>query len=186
MGTLFPPPPCVEDHNWPEDTYQSERVLHAENIRRSYRFADDAVIRTLKKDYGHILAIRGRIRCGRPSAHRLVITGKSINGISVTAVASPVLDVKQQFYKLADEWEQETQSVSSIPVLTSHPSYRRIIKLGWNVVPFLLLDLQMNRRFWFPALNEITGIRPFDPSDAGDSERMLEAWVRWGKKKQLI
>ena len=94
--------------------------------------------------------------------------------------------VESCFNKLADQWERETQSVSSVPALISHPSYQRIIKLGWGVVPFLLRDLQVNRRFWFPALYEITRIRPFDRSDAGDSERMLQAWVKWGKRKQLI
>lgn len=95
-------------------------------------------------------------------------------------------EIEACFNKLADEWEQETQAISSIPVMISHPNYRKIIKLGWEVLPFLLRDLQTNRRFWFPALYEITRIRPFDRSDAGDSERMLEAWVKWGKRKQLI
>lgn len=95
-------------------------------------------------------------------------------------------EIEACFKKLADEWERETQAVSSVPALISHPNYQRIIKLGWGVVPFLLHDLQMNRRFWFPALYEITRIRPFDRSDAGDSERMLQAWVKWGKRKQLI
>jgi len=50
----------------------------------------------------------------------------------------------------------------------------------------MLNDLQNNRGFWFPALTEITGIRPFDLSDAGNSKRMVEAWVKWGKRKKLI
>jgi hypothetical protein len=95
-------------------------------------------------------------------------------------------EIEACFEKFANDWERETQAVSSIPALISHPSYQRIIKLGWGVVPFLLRDLQANRRFWFPALYEITRIRPFDRSDAGDSERMLQAWVKWGKRKQLI
>lgn len=95
-------------------------------------------------------------------------------------------EVDECFRRLANEWEQEIQNVSSVLVLTSHPNYREIVRLGWRVVPYLLRDLQTNRRFWFPALHEITGISPFDRSDAGDSERMLEAWVKWGKRKKLI
>src|SRR5688500_11622538 len=64
------------------------------------------------------------------------------------------------FKELADKWSRETEHISSVHELASHPSYRQIVRLGWSVVPFLLLDLQANQRFWFPALAEITGIRP--------------------------
>lgn len=50
----------------------------------------------------------------------------------------------------------------------------------------MLKDLQENRGFWFTALYEITGIRPFDPRDAGNSKKMIEAWVKWGKLKKYI
>ena len=94
--------------------------------------------------------------------------------------------VEQRFRNLADEWSRETSTVSSVTALVSHPKYREIIRLGWEVVPCLLLDLQKKGDFWFPALAEITGIRPFDPSDAGKSKRMAAAWLAWGKKKGLI
>jgi hypothetical protein len=70
--------------------------------------------------------------------------------------------------------------------MVAHSKYRQIIDLKWDAVPLMLVDLQKNRGFWFPALKEITGIQPFDPSDAGNSERMIKAWVQWGKRKQLI
>lgn len=92
-------------------------------------------------------------------------------------------DVEACFRKLADEWSRDVGNVSSIAALTSHPKYKEIIDLGWDVVPYLLSDLQQNKRFWFPALHEITKIRPFDPSDAGNSRRMTEAWVKWGQKR---
>lgn len=91
-----------------------------------------------------------------------------------------------KFRKLANNWSSDVGNVSSVGVLTSHPTYQEIVRLGWDVVPFLLADLQQNRGFWFTALNEITGIRPFDPSDAGNSVRMTEAWIRWGKRKGII
>jgi hypothetical protein len=95
-------------------------------------------------------------------------------------------DIEYRFHKLAKEWSEETRSISSVTALTSHRNYREIVKLGWDVVPYLLIDLQQNRRFWFPALYEITQVRPFDRSDAGNSKRMTEAWVKWGRKKKLI
>ena len=95
-------------------------------------------------------------------------------------------NLEARFRKLANEWLSEISAVSSVKVLTSHPKYQEIICLGWDVVPFLLSDLQQNQGFWFTALNEITGIRPFDPGDAGKSNKMTEAWIQWGKKKGII
>jgi hypothetical protein len=94
--------------------------------------------------------------------------------------------VEERFRKLADEWSRETRAVSSVSVLVSHPKYQEIIRLGWKVVPILLHDLQNEGDFWFPALAEITGVRPFDRSDAGKSKKMTAAWITWGKRKGII
>jgi hypothetical protein len=94
--------------------------------------------------------------------------------------------VGERFHLLAAEWSKEVQNVSSLTAMTAHPKYRQIIDLGWEVVPFMLTDLQRNKRFWLPALHEITGIQPFDPSDAGNSKRMMSAWIKWGKNKRYI
>ncbi|SRR6266481_3596303 len=102
----------------------------------------------------------------------------------VSALIEP--DIQTCFNNLAEEWSEATWHVSSIEDLTSHPNYRKIVELGWDAVPFLLRDLQQSHRFWFPALGEITKLRPFDPKDAGNIQRMTEAWISWGKKKGLI
>jgi len=87
------------------------------------------------------------------------------------------------FMKLADEWEQEVSNISSLTAIVAHPKYREIVDMKWRVVPFLISDLQRKRRFWLPALEEITGIQPFDPGDSGNTKRMIDAWVRGAKKK---
>lgn len=93
---------------------------------------------------------------------------------------------KDRFLRLADEWSQETGHISSASDLINNSSYQQIIKLGWAAVPYLLDDLERNKRFWFPALAAITGLRPFDPADASNYQRMTEAWLRWGRRKGLI
>ena len=100
------------------------------------------------------------------------------------AVDEP-LSTEEQFRKLAAEWLDDVGPVSSVTELTSHPKYKEIIGLGWDVVPFLLRDLQHNRGFWFTALSEITGIRPFDRQDAGNGKLMAEAWIQWGRNKNI-
>ncbi len=92
----------------------------------------------------------------------------------------------EKFRRLADEWSRSIGNISSMTAVVRHPKYQEIIDLGWDAVPLMLIDLQTNHRFWFPALHEITGIRPFDERDAGNSKIMIQAWVQWGKRKQLI
>lgn len=67
-----------------------------------------------------------------------------------------------------------------------HPSYQAILGMGWKVVPFLLRDLQQNRRAWFGALSYLTRANPIKPKDAGKMDKMIEAWVQWGRDKGLL
>jgi hypothetical protein len=101
-------------------------------------------------------------------------------------VAEHSRTVEEKFRELAEQWSNETWHVSSLSDLATHPSYRKIIELGDPVVRYLLSDLITTHRFWFPALAEITKLRPFDPKDAGNVDRMSDAWIRWGRKKGLI
>jgi hypothetical protein len=103
-------------------------------------------------------------------------------GIYERAVEAAQIEeqIEAKFNRLANEWSESVAHVSSLDAMVNHPKYREIIDLGWDAVPFLLKDLERNRRFWLPALAEITTIRPYDPSDAGNSRRMIDAWVKWG------
>jgi len=92
----------------------------------------------------------------------------------------------ERFRRLAARWSAETSHLSSVTRATAHPAYKAIVKLGWEVVPLMLQDLRNNQGFWYPALNAITGIRPFDRKDAGNNRRMTDAWISWGRKKGLI
>jgi len=103
-----------------------------------------------------------------------------------TTTGPRIQDLKGRFVRLADEWSQETGHISSASDLIGNAKYQQIIQLGWPAIPYLLDDLERNKRFWFPALAEITGLRPFDPADASNYRRMTDAWLRWGRRKGLI
>jgi len=94
--------------------------------------------------------------------------------------------LEQRFRELADKWEQETASLSSVTKRVMHPSYQAIVGMGQQVVPLLLKDLQTTRRDWFWALTAITQENPIDRADAGRVDKMISAWVGWGKKKRLL
>lgn len=89
------------------------------------------------------------------------------------------------FEELALSWSTGTAHLSSPTKLVEHPAYRQIIGLGPAVLPFILRDLAETGRFWFPALNAITGENPVEDDEAGDVERMTEAWIRWGRTHGL-
>jgi hypothetical protein len=115
-----------------------------------------------------------------------IILGSSFDVDAVEHTEDAKRTVESEFNKLAREWSGAVGNVSSLTAMAEHPKYREIINLGWDVVPFLLRDLQRNRRFWLPALTKITTVQPYDPRDTGNSKRMINAWIEWGKKKRLI
>jgi predicted DNA-binding antitoxin AbrB/MazE fold protein len=99
------------------------------------------------------------------------------------ARAEPVEDVERRFRQLAAEWERAVAHHSSTTMRNNHPAYREIIRLGPQVVPLLLRDLQANHTHWFCALREITGANPVPESAAGNIPKMAEAWIAWAREK---
>jgi hypothetical protein len=96
------------------------------------------------------------------------------------------LTVEERFRRLSEQWSQDIRLTSSTTRAIANPKYQAIIKLGWTVVPLMLRDLQNGSGYWYPALNAITGIRPFDRRAAGNTNKMTKAWLDWGRKKNLV
>lgn len=94
--------------------------------------------------------------------------------------------LEQRFREQADKWERETQHLSSPTQKMMHPSYQAILGMGRWIVPILLRDLQQNRRAWFGALSYLTHENPINAKDAGKMDKMIDAWVNWGKLKRLL
>jgi hypothetical protein len=106
----------------------------------------------------------------------------------IAEVADRSIDdgLRVAFEELAQTWTAETAHISSPVKLMEHPAYRQIVGFGPAVLPLLLRDLAENRRFWFPALNAITGENPVPDEAAGDVGRMTDAWLEWGRHRRLI
>jgi len=90
--------------------------------------------------------------------------------------------VEQRFRFLAETWHDAVAYHSSSTLRNNDPAYREIIKLGPDVVPYLLRDLEDNHTHWFCALREITGVNPVPAAAAGNIARMAEAWLSWAKE----
>jgi len=104
-------------------------------------------------------------------------------GARVQSSAAVEPDLERTFHGLADKWRSETGALSSITMKSMHPAYQRIIGMGQQAVPLILRELQRRPDHWFWALTFITGEDPVPPEDAGDVEKMSEAWVHLGKQR---
>lgn len=84
------------------------------------------------------------------------------------------------------KWKQQTRHISSPVDKYLHPSYARIIGMGWPAVVHILRSLRKEPADWFYALRAITGANPVPNSAAGDVRRMTDLWIRWGEKRGLV
>ena len=100
-----------------------------------------------------------------------------------------IRDVKIEFIfrNLAKRWREETINLSFSHQRTEHEAYKKIIALGWPVVPFILDDLRQRPSLWFDALTAITGDDPIlgHPEIHGDVKAMSQCWIDWGEQKGL-
>jgi hypothetical protein len=112
-----------------------------------------------------------------PVAHvnaRQVLVGKAMIAISFA----------EEFPKLVKQWEDETSFHSSLGEKFTNEAYQRIMARGDEALPFILSDLQRNRRHWFYALEKIVG-RDI-ASGAKNYAEARAAWLEWGYKNNHI
>ncbi len=93
--------------------------------------------------------------------------------------------LEESFRKLADDWLEKIAFEASLFDITKLASYRDIIALGEEAVPFLLRELESRPNFWFAALREITKANPVADKDKGHLGKMTQAWLRWAKEQRI-
>lgn len=98
---------------------------------------------------------------------------------SSAAPASEPLE--ERFQRLRQTWLREAGILSSMSAAAEHPAYQEIIRMGREVVPLLLRDMEENDTHWFIALEKITGAKPYFPGTAGKIPKLVEAWLAWAK-----
>jgi hypothetical protein len=125
----------------------------------------------------------------KKTAHpKYLIVGELVSKAMAADVAASESSaaLEQRFRELSENWERETGSLSSLSKRVMNRNYQAIVGMGEQVVPILLRDLRDNRRDWFWALSAITRENPIDRADAGRVDRMIAAWIDWGKKKRML
>lgn len=119
--------------------------------------------------------------------HRVEITAPELPegadvDVSVELVSEErVATLSDRFRQLAERWRRETAPLSSVSQMAIHPAYQAIIGMGWDVVPFILRDLQNAPDHWFWALRAITGEDPVQEDQRGNVQQMATAWIQWGR-----
>lgn len=95
--------------------------------------------------------------------------------------------LEERFREQADKWQRETQHLSSPGQRMMHPSYQAIMGMASDnrdeVIDLMLRDMQQNRRAWFWALSYLAQDNPISASDAGKTDKMIKAWVKWGEER---
>ena len=107
-------------------------------------------------------------------------------GDRVPGQLSTYVATQERFRALSSQWRQATRFLSADEDIAMHPAYQQIIGMGAKILPSILGELAARLDHWFWALEAIAGESPVDPNDAGDLERMRNAWLEWGHAKGLI
>lgn len=89
------------------------------------------------------------------------------------------------FQDLKQQWESETEFLSSTSEISMHAAYQRMIAQGWTVLPYILRDLEAGAPHWFWALKAITGADPVDAKHRGNRKLMASDWLRWARDEKL-
>lgn len=92
-------------------------------------------------------------------------------------------DLEKKFNDHTNKWKKDTRFHSNVGIICEHPDYLEIIKMGEDVVPFMLKDFSNGKyRHWFYALYVITGVNPIKPEIAGCMKEMANAWLTWAEE----
>ena len=90
---------------------------------------------------------------------------------------------EERFRRLEALWERETAYHSNPELVTQHPAFQEIVRMGDAAVPSILRRLEERPRVLVWALPLITGEDPVPRKDAGKIAKMCETWVRWGRER---
>ncbi len=89
--------------------------------------------------------------------------------------------IKKEFLIFKDSWLNEIMLSSNTSDIINNKHYYSIIKLGKDVIPYILEDLRQNNNHWFSALTKITGDNPVPVEHLGNISKMTNDWIAWGK-----
>lgn len=89
--------------------------------------------------------------------------------------------VEAKFSVLSKIWYKDSGGLSVVE--SDHPAYLAVIRLGNDVVPYLLREIANRKGWWFAALRSITQESPNTPEMSGKYDLLAKAWLDWAERK---
>ena len=89
-----------------------------------------------------------------------------------------------RFNALVQRWKEDTAHYSVVARRFQHESYKQILELGPDVVPFILEELRQNPDRWFSALAQLTGANPAE--HAKTFYEAVDRWIAWGIQNDYL
>jgi hypothetical protein len=93
--------------------------------------------------------------------------------------------LRLKFNRLARQWKEQTEFMSSSDAMVAHPAYQSVIGMGPAALPLLLEELERDPDHWFWALKAISEEDPVPAESRGNVQEMTRAWLGWGREKGL-
>lgn len=123
--------------------------------------------------------------CPDPNWWKMGITYSE--AISITeSLEDSTPDLEREFNERAERWEKETSIHSSPGEKFLHADYIRIIAKGERVVPLILKRLESSKKDWLWALEHIVDEHENPAKGITNFRRAVDAWIEWGKSKNLL
>lgn len=105
--------------------------------------------------------------------------------------------VLEEYQKLRDELNYHTGHFSSISRVIHHPTFGKIVRLGKEIVPIILDEIdhyhQTGEEEFFPsgwwgfnAIAEVMNGWPEEKGEPGVFDSWVGVWVRWGEKNGYL
>ena len=85
------------------------------------------------------------------------------------------------FYAVLNRWQSETSLLSDPDKITSHPSFRALVKNAEVVTPLIIEEIKRYPSFLVWVLDDAYGEAPYAPDEVGDIDAMTEAWIAWAE-----
>ncbi len=113
-------------------------------------------------------------------------TGREKNNNSLAQHLAGAGPFQERFIELTKRWRSEVRTVSSTTERVLNSAYQDIIGMGRPVLPLIFRELEVNGGHWFWALRHITQENPASPEDAGNIQKITDAWLRWGREHHYL
>lgn len=118
-----------------------------------------------------------------PSCYLQLETRSARSSLPSQGITSSRL--RNRFDELVLRWKMDTEVMSSSSQVLSNESFRRIVGLGNQVLPFILAELQRSGDpEWIEALSEIAGFH-FWSRDSSEND-LIDKWLHWGRERDLV